>query len=1006
VSPSVPAAAATVAYLTDGQLVAASDRVVHGRVSGTRTERASGGRIYTITTIEVIEDLTGVDRPTVEIRELGGVAGRAAMVVAGAPVFLPGAEILACLERSRDGRHHRLVSLGFSLFAVAPEPGPQAGTLRRQDQSLIVLDRPVREGSSRTLGEFRRVVGAVRGAAPVRFPRGERTPAVEAGPALVAGPEVTAEPAVQRNFTLLGGGTRWNEVDAGASITWFRNLGAPAPVDGSDGTAEILTALSAWTAPQAAAIALVYTGGKDIGGNSPYCDTTNAGSGLISFEDPTDEIAVGVLAIGGGCTTSVGRTAINGVTFDSFTHGFAVFNDTAEVGPTYRSPLNFARLVQHEVGHGIGLGHNAPSAPGAQANIMYASCCYASTPVPPALGPEDLAGIEFIYPMPGGSRCTYSVGPTRFQPGYLATEGAVTVTASQATCAWTGSSGASWVSLVPPTSVTGSGRLVFQVAANRGAERRGTLTVAGQQVEIVQEAYDTDGDGLPDTWERATGLDPLSSAGDAGAAGDPDADGVPNLAELQTGGHPRGFYRTYLAEGVSSAFFHTDTAVAATGPLARGAFYLWYAYQTGQAGAACQAGFEVPADRWFHVPAAGCAASASTPTEVSALLETDVAVAVERTVSWPLAAGAATVPAAPTLDAYGAHAEGDIAQPSSTWFFAEGATHAGFDLFYLVRNIESRPVTVAATYLRPAPLEAVVKQYVVDANTRRTIWVNLEDVRLAATEMAATFVTDGGRVVVERAMYASTPAQVFAAAATAMGATAPASRWMFAEGATGDYFDTFLLLANPGHQPAEVRVSYLLPTGEPLARLYTVAPRARLSIWVDYEDPVLADTAFAADVVSLNGVPIVAERVMWWPGPGAASWQEAHASVGATRAAPRWVTSDGECGGQRRARTYLLVMNPSETAATLTVQLHFSDGVSEPRRFDVPGRTRVNIDVAEHFREADGRRFAATLYVADPATQAVVVERSTYWDGRTQGWAAGVNLRATSVPVAWSPGQE
>jgi hypothetical protein len=556
--------------------------------------------------------------------------------------------------------------------------------------------------------------------------------------------------------------------------------------------------------------------------------------------------------------------------------------------------------------------------------------------------------------------------------------------------------------------VTGSGRLVFQVATNRGAERTGTLTVAGQQVEVVQEAYDTDADGLPDTWERATGLDPLSPVGDAGAARDPDADGAPNMAEWQSGGHPRGFYRTYLAEGVTSAFFFTDTALAATGPLARGSFYLRYAYGTpDQPTEACQAGFEVPKDRWFHVPATDCGSSPpSVPAEVSALLETDVAVAVERTVSWPFRTGTGTTPAAPTLDAYGAHAEGDIAQPSSTWYFAEGATYAGFDLFYLVRNIELRPVTVTATYLRPAPLDAVVKQYVVDADSRKTIWVNLEDARLVSTEMAATFETDGGRVIVERAMYASTPGQPFAAGTAAMGATAPSTRWVFAEGATGDYFDTFLLLANPGDQEAEVQVSYLLPLGERLVRPYTVAPRARLSIWADYEDPVLSDTAFSADVVSANGVPIVAERVMWWPGPGAASWQEAHASAGATRAAAKWVTSDGECGGERRARTYLLVVNPAEAPVTVAVRLNFADSSSEVRSFDVPGRARLDIDVGARFPEADGRRFSAELAVADPSTGAIVVERSTYWDGRTQGWAAGVNVRATSVPLAWSPRQE
>lgn len=44
---------------------------------------------------------------------------------------------------------------------------------------------------------------------------------------------------------------------------------------------------------------------------------------------------------------------------------------------------------------------------------------------------------------------------------------------------------------------------------------------------------DTDGDGLPDAWERLYGLDPLNPVGINGGAGDLDGDGVSNLDEFQ-----------------------------------------------------------------------------------------------------------------------------------------------------------------------------------------------------------------------------------------------------------------------------------------------------------------------------------------------------------------------------------------------------------------------------------------------------------------------------------------
>jgi hypothetical protein len=49
---------------------------------------------------------------------------------------------------------------------------------------------------------------------------------------------------------------------------------------------------------------------------------------------------------------------------------------------------------------------------------------------------------------------------------------------------------------------------------------------------------DSDEDELPDGWEYSMGLDPLSGAGDNGAAADMDADGISNLDEYRCGTHP------------------------------------------------------------------------------------------------------------------------------------------------------------------------------------------------------------------------------------------------------------------------------------------------------------------------------------------------------------------------------------------------------------------------------------------------------------------------------------
>ncbi|MCL2103614.1 MAG: hypothetical protein FWH21_00945 [Kiritimatiellaeota bacterium] len=45
------------------------------------------------------------------------------------------------------------------------------------------------------------------------------------------------------------------------------------------------------------------------------------------------------------------------------------------------------------------------------------------------------------------------------------------------------------------------------------------------------QTADSDGDGLPDWWEKMYGLDPMDPTGDNGAGGDPDMDGLSNYAE-------------------------------------------------------------------------------------------------------------------------------------------------------------------------------------------------------------------------------------------------------------------------------------------------------------------------------------------------------------------------------------------------------------------------------------------------------------------------------------------
>ena len=62
---------------------------------------------------------------------------------------------------------------------------------------------------------------------------------------------------------------------------------------------------------------------------------------------------------------------------------------------------------------------------------------------------------------------------------------AVAVTAA-AGCAWTATSNANWLTITNGASGSGNGTVNFTVAANTGAMRTGTLTIAGQTFTVTQ----------------------------------------------------------------------------------------------------------------------------------------------------------------------------------------------------------------------------------------------------------------------------------------------------------------------------------------------------------------------------------------------------------------------------------------------------------------------------------------------------------------------------------------
>ena len=503
----------------------------------------------------------------------------------------------------------------------------------------------------------------------------------------------------------------------------------------------------------------------------------------------------------------------------------------------------------------------------------------------------------------------------------------------------------------------------------------GTATLVTGDTNAVDDVFvldlpdvlDADDDTMDDRWETLFGVtDP---------AADPDGDGQTNAQEEDAGTHPNAQIRRFLAEGATGTFFRTKIALANPDPTQDATAVV--TFQRGD-GVRVRRPFTLPAGRSMAISAG--AVVGLEAADISTTVESSRFVGVERAMTWGT-----------TGAIYGSHAETATAAPSPTWFLAEGSTVLEFNLFYLLQNPQASTTSATVRFLLPSGT-TITRSYSLPPGSRTTIYVN-EIQGLGETDVSGE-VTASAPIVVERAMYRNLSGQPFGLGHDSMGVTATATSWFLAEGATGPFFDLYLLIANPGSTSATVRADYARPDGSVVTQTYTVRANSRFSVYVD-SIPGLESTSVATTLTSTNGVPVVAERAMYWPG-GFFDYYEGHSSAGSTTTALDWVVSGGENGGAEGAQTFVLIANtansPGEATITVLPDRGFLGPVPAPVTVALPASSRTTVPVTS-LTGTFGIRVASTGGAPVP----LVVESAVY---RTTGgviWSAGSNSLATPV---------
>ncbi len=428
---------------------------------------------------------------------------------------------------------------------------------------------------------------------------------------------------------------------------------------------------------------------------------------------------------------------------------------------------------------------------------------------------------------------------------------------------------------------------------------------------------------------------------------------------------PAGSTQTYYAEG-AAGFFAYRVAVLNTG-----ASETWLNVSYLREGATpVNRSYSVGAGRRMTISAADV--PELNGTSFAAVVTAPSTVVNERTMRWRLngADGAA-----------GAKA---LRAPSTTWYLAEG--NAGFFETYVLLANPSPTATVATVDFLLDGGGVVRRTYALAGNARYTIWTN--QLPQLAMRSFATTVTAPQPILVERAMYFRGAHGALEGGHASAAVTTGAREWFLAEGSTGNWFETFVLISNPNASAVTATLRYLTPAGLARTEVRTLPATSRTTIPVDAL-PGLGSTDVSCSITATGS--IIVEQSMYWPGvPG--PWYGAHNSVGTTSLRTRWGLAEGEVGGADGASTYVLLANPGSAAATATLTFYRESGPPLVVTRSVPAGSRQTVAAAS-VGLASGERFGVVV----DSTQPIAVERSIYWNYQGALWTSGTNETGTPL---------
>lgn len=310
------------------------------------------------------------------------------------------------------------------------------------------------------------------------------------------------------------------------------------------------------------------------------------------------------------------------------------------------------------------------------------------------------------------------------------------------------------------------------------------------------------------------------------------------------------------------------------------------------------------------------------------------------------------------------------------WYLAEGSTGPFFEEEVLAINPTDQTASgIVRVYRDGAAVDVPIA---IPPRRRMTLPVNLVP-GLGTGETSALVDTSssGVPIYVERTMYWNGRR----GGHNAGGVEAPQTTWYLAEGATNNFFSTFILLVNPNPSAVSVTVRLLSDDGPPVNFPYTVAANSRLTVPVN-SLPQFRSANFAAVVTATQ--PVFVERAMYWLG-----FEGGHDSTAVSSLATVWRFAEGFTGGD--FETYFLLANPSAATISTTLSFFLDTGAVITKNVSIAPTSRRTVRVRE-YADLLNTAFATRITSSAP----IIAERAMYWGGFVEGHAtAGLTTEGT-----------